>query len=683
MESAMNAAGQTVCLNMIVKNEAAVIRRCLDSVRPFIDHWVIVDTGSTDGTQDIIREYLRDLPGVLHERPWRDFAHNRSEALLLARGISDYTLIIDADDALEVAPGVRLPVLDADSYMIEIRDTSIVYQRMQLVRSAMPWRYEGVLHEFPTCVGAGVPGQLLDIRMRRNHDGARRRDRGTYQRDVQVLETALETETDPFMLARYRFYLAQSYRDCGERAKALEHYLVRAELGYWQEEVFASLYYAAQMKDHLHHPVQEVIDTFLRAADAQPTRAEALHGASRLCRIESRHEEGYQLAKRGLAIPMPPDGLFVERWIYETGLLDEFAVNAYWSGHNWDCLDASLKILATGKLPAGETSRILDNARFASERLTREPDLGSAGNESFADQHALVPPRPLRTRLTGAAPRVLLAILAKQKEEVLPLYLTCIEALDYPKSSIFLYIRTNNNADRTEELLRDWVNRVGHLYAGVEFDAEDVETRVEQFGVHEWNAARFQVLGRIRNVSLRRTRQHECDFYFVSDVDNFIRPCTLRELVALNLPMVAPFLRSIAPGSFYSNYHAEIDANGYYKDCDQYLWLLNRSIRGVNEVPVIHCTYLVRSDVIDDLAYADGSSRHEYVIFAESARKHEIAQYLDNRQIYGYITFGPGHELYVDDELNKVDELLRCNSHGGISTSKVFDLLVDANAMSA
>jgi len=48
----------TICLCMIVKNEAAVIERCLASVRPLIDTWVISDTGSTDGTQDLIRADL-------------------------------------------------------------------------------------------------------------------------------------------------------------------------------------------------------------------------------------------------------------------------------------------------------------------------------------------------------------------------------------------------------------------------------------------------------------------------------------------------------------------------------------------------------------------------------------------------------------------------------------------------
>ena len=254
----MKTMGQKICLNMIVKNEAPVIRRCLDSVRPIIDYWVIVDTGSTDRTQEIIREHLSDLPGELHERPWRDFAHNRSEALELARGKGDYTLIIDADDTLEISPDTALPALSADSYTIEIRDVTIVYSRTQLVRSALPWHYEGVLHEYITCDGAGPCGYLSGIRMRRNHDGARRKDPETYRRDAAILEAALKTETNKFLLSRYRFYLAQSYRDCRELEKALENYLIRSELGFWQEEVFISLYAAAQLKQELGGPTKRL-----------------------------------------------------------------------------------------------------------------------------------------------------------------------------------------------------------------------------------------------------------------------------------------------------------------------------------------------------------------------------------------------------------------------------------------
>ena len=113
------------------------------------------------------------------------------------------------------------------------------------------------------------------------------------------------------------------------------------------------------------------------------------------------------------------------------------------------------------------------------------------------------------------------------------------------------------------------------MYAAIEFVADDVPEPVQQFGAHEWNAMRFRVLGQIRNISLSRAVEHKCDFYFTADVDNFIRPCTLRELLALNLPIVSPLLRSIEAGQFYSNYHAEVDANGYYRNCDQYQWILN------------------------------------------------------------------------------------------------------------
>lgn len=368
----MTPTGQTVCLCMIVKNEAHVIRRCLASVRPIIDRWIVVDTGSSDGTQERVRAAMAGLPGEVIERPWRDFAHNRSEALALARGHGDYTLIIDADDELVLAPGDALPALWADSYTIDITYAGAAYRRPQLIRSALPWRYRGVLHEFLDCPEA-VTQDHLPILMRIHHEGARSTDPTTYARDAAVLERALRTETDPLLVARYTFYLGQSYRDCGQFAEALETYLRRAELGHWVEEVYVSLLQAGRMMERLGRPPDLILATYARASAAVPGRAEAAHAASRLCRALLRYAQGRSVAEPSLGLPAPAAGLFVESWIYAYGLYDEFAVNAYWCGRYRECLDACLRALQGGGVPEAEHRRFLANMRFALDRLPPAP----------------------------------------------------------------------------------------------------------------------------------------------------------------------------------------------------------------------------------------------------------------------------------------------------------------------
>lgn len=221
-----NKTGATICLSMIVKDEAHVIRRCLDSVRPIIDHWIIVDTGSTDGTQDIIRTAMADLPGALVERPWVDFATNRNEALKLARRHGDYVLIIDADDTLIIPDGFTMPKLREPGYRFEIIDVQTRYWRNQLVSSRKNWRYRGVLHEFLSCPDVDKT-PILPLAMRRGEDGARHRDETADVRDIAVLEQALTVETDPFMIARYTMYLGTTYDAAGEYRKALDCFLKR------------------------------------------------------------------------------------------------------------------------------------------------------------------------------------------------------------------------------------------------------------------------------------------------------------------------------------------------------------------------------------------------------------------------------------------------------------------------
>ena len=261
-----------------------------------------------------------------------------------------------------------------------------------------------------------------------------------------------------------------------------------------------------------------------------------------------------------------------------------------------------------------------------------------------------------KAELKEELPKVLVAILAKEKEEELPLYLDCIQNLNYSKSRIFIYIRTNNNTDQTEVILNEWVAKNRHLYAGIEFDAEPVEQKVELYKPHEWNRERFKVLSKIREESLFKAIEQNCDFYFTSDVDNFIIPQTLCDLVNLNLPIVAPLLKTMVPGGRYSNFHEKISSDGYFKDSQNYNIILNQILVGIIEVPVVHCTYLIRSDLIPKLTYSDSSNRHEYVIFSNSARKEKIPQYIDNRKLYGYIYFSDGALNHPSANLEKVQQ---------------------------
>src|SRR4051812_668731 len=195
---------------MIVKDEAPVIERCLDSVLPFIDRWVIVDTGSSDDTTDRVRVRLQSVPGELHHRPWQNFGHNRNEALSLARDAADYLFFIDADERLQLPASFDRTRLTADAYHLECAYVGTTYARCALVASRLAWRWEGVVHEHLACDQPFALETLPGPRIVVSHDGARSRDPHTYLKDAALLEEAIRTAPGN---PRDVFYLAQSYRD--------------------------------------------------------------------------------------------------------------------------------------------------------------------------------------------------------------------------------------------------------------------------------------------------------------------------------------------------------------------------------------------------------------------------------------------------------------------------------------
>jgi glycosyltransferase involved in cell wall biosynthesis len=367
----MTPSRQTICLNMIVKDEAPVIRRCLDSVRPLIDHWVIVDTGSVDGTQEIIRDYLKDIPGELYERPWVDFAHNRSEAFLLAKHCGDYVFTIDADEIALFDPGFTMPDLTCDSYNVQVRYGGCTYVRKQLVRNALPWSYQGVVHEYITCPGQHTEDFLPGVTTVPRHDGARARDPQTYRRDALALERALLSEPAN---ARHVFYLAQSYRDAGDLELALRNYRKRVELGGWREEVWYSLYQIASLQERMEKPWPEVMEAYLTAHQFMPDRAGPLFRIAMHYQSRAAYHASYVFLSRAGALPMPSGyRLFLEPALYEYQIAVEHAVAAHYAGELETAVRVNNEILAGGKLPAQGVEQVIRNRRFSVDALTPKP----------------------------------------------------------------------------------------------------------------------------------------------------------------------------------------------------------------------------------------------------------------------------------------------------------------------
>lgn len=358
----------SVGLVMIVKDEAPVIARCLESVKPFIDWWVISDTGSTDGTQQIIRDVMDgEVPGMLHQDEWVDFAHNRNRVLEEARMYSDgpthYVLTIDADELL--IGNLDTSDLTDDGYHLTVHYDQTVYQRLALIRLHSPWQWVGPVHEYLDLPDATL-GTLESPTVEVHHDGARSRDPETYRKDAALLQRAI---TDDPRNPRLWFYLAQSWKDADEPEKALTAYTVRMELeGGWEQERWYAAFQVARLSEQLGD--DRCAEYYLDAFQMDPSRAEPLVELARFERLRNRFPIAAMYAARAFEIrePEPSAGaLFVDTSAYGWRVSDELAVSLFYCGRYVDA--AIFAERAAALLP--EDPRLAENERMCREAVIR------------------------------------------------------------------------------------------------------------------------------------------------------------------------------------------------------------------------------------------------------------------------------------------------------------------------
>jgi tetratricopeptide (TPR) repeat protein len=384
----------SLALCMIVRDEADSIERCIGSCRELIDYWVICDTGSVDGTPEIIERALADVPGELHHHQWVDFAHNRTRLMELAHGKADHLLLLDADWTVAAAPGA-FAGLRADAYMV-VHAGDTEFRNKRVVSGRIPWRYVGATHEYITSVDERTCERLGGVVIHVESVGGART--GRWERDRELLESALVRDpTD----ARSAFYLAQTLRDLGREhgdesllVQAREAYERRGEMDGWEEETYCAWYQAGLLAEQ-QDDWPDAADCFTTAWEVRPSRLEAVHDLAQGLRTRDLHHAAHRfssLASGLRPLPIPDDDLFVSPWVYRWGMLFEYSITSYWVGEALTCIRACDTLLRMPDLPLGHRRQTEINRQYAIRARAHRMAAGAVSITSAAP-----PRRPAAT----------------------------------------------------------------------------------------------------------------------------------------------------------------------------------------------------------------------------------------------------------------------------------------------
>lgn len=312
----------TVCLAMIVKDEAAGIVETLRSVRDHIDAWCILDTGSTDGTRDLIFDTMLGGPrGVLYAAPFVDFATTRNRALDLARHEQcSWTLMLSGDEIVTDAHLLQAALEEAEACGADAVDMpwslgDLDFTLPHLIRSESHARFVGVTHEV----------MRIDERARlrpaaapsvRRHVRAGEDKRARWELDRELLAAEHARHPDD---ARTVFYLAQTLECLGLNAAAADLYEKRTTMGGYAEEKYVAALRAGRCCWRLGRPAIYALSKFGHAAKLAPHRAEAWFDLAKYYEEAGALSVALLLAREAASKPMPKNALFVERSVYEGG----------------------------------------------------------------------------------------------------------------------------------------------------------------------------------------------------------------------------------------------------------------------------------------------------------------------------------------------------------------------------
>ncbi len=384
-----------LALLMMLKNEKLRIEVSLNSVLGIVDSVVIFDTGSTDGTQDIVRDWCKkhNLPLYLKEEPFVNFCVSRNTSLdFLDTTSADYALLLDCNDELQDKDGIKKFVTEYKGECSAFHVCQVwwnghsndKYYNVRLVKvrgNGTPdskWRYKGRVHEYMSCRGVEKFNEEMTIlqsqgkpilenkwitRVEANwfilfQDRTKDDDKSLkrFARDKVLL---YEDYLEGVDYIRTLFYLAQTLTCLNENQEAYHFYRLRLKETGFTEEVYHAYYRCGQIAQLLKHNEEEYKLWYLKAIYYSNKtfinpRVEALVKLAEIYLDEENWKLSYEFLKVCICIPYPEELiLFVDRRTYDYTRYHLMGRVAYYAGDNEQglksCLDAILFLISFGQ----------------------------------------------------------------------------------------------------------------------------------------------------------------------------------------------------------------------------------------------------------------------------------------------------------------------------------------------